>query len=107
VARLRRFFVDVETEKNKDIWDLIAFGDSGRAWFTGISQRWLREATKAWAVDDLPRRRDTKIGQELRTHIRSVARLSDSLRLRGDHGEVPAALGRADIDNFLNRLAFQ
>lgn len=104
---LRRFFVDVETEKNKDIWDLTAFGDSGRAWFTGISQRWLREAVKAWAVDDLPRRRGTKIGHELRAHITSVARLSDSLRLRGDRGEVPAALGRADMENFLNRLAFQ
>ena len=104
---LRRHFVDVETEKGKDIWDLTAFGGNGRAWFTAISQRWLREAAKRWAVDDLPRRRGAKIGDELRHRIRCLARLSQSLRLRADQGEVPAALGRADVDNFLNRLAFQ
>jgi integrase len=104
---LRRHFVDVETEKGKDIWDLTAFGGNGRAWFTAISQRWLREAAKRWAVDDLPRRRGAKIGDELRHRIRCLARLSQSLRLRADQGEVPASLGRADVDNFLNRLAFQ
>jgi integrase len=104
---LRRHFVDVETEKGKDIWDLTAFGGNGRAWFTAISQRWLREAAKRWAVDDLPRRRGAKIGDELRHRIRCLARLSASLRLRADQGEVPALLGRADVDNFLNRLAFQ
>jgi integrase len=104
---LRRFFVDAETEKDKDVWDLTAFGDSGRAWFTSISQRWLREAAKRWAVDDLPRRRGAKIGHELRSRIRCLSRLSASLRLRADRGEAPAALGRTDMDNFCNRLAFQ
>lgn len=104
---LRRFFVDVETEKDKDIWDLTAFGDTGRAWFTTIRQRWLRELAKRWAVDDLPRRRGTKIGPDLRQRIRCVVRLSESLWLRPDRGQVPAVLDRADVDNFLNRLAFQ
>jgi hypothetical protein len=36
-----------------------------------------------------------------------VARLSSTLRAsRADHGEDPAALGRADIEAFLHRLAF-
>lgn len=107
VDHLRRFFVDAETEKDKDVWDLTAFGASGRAWFTGISQRWLREVTKAWAVDDLPRRRGNGIGPGLRGRIKAMTHLSASLRLRGDHGDNPALLGRADIENFLNRLAYQ
>jgi integrase len=104
---LRRFFVDPETEKDKDIWDLTAFGDTGRVWFTQISQRWLREAAKRWAVDDLPRRRGSKVGQELRSRITHLSRLSASLRLRPDGGQIPAVLGRADMENFLHRLAFQ
>ena len=32
--------------------------------------------------------------------------VSESLRCRPDHGEHPTALGRADMDAFLNRLAF-
>jgi len=107
VDHLRRFFVDVETEKDKDIWDLAAFGDTGRVWFTAIRQRWLRETAKRWAVDDLPRRRGSKIGADLRLRIKCLARLSDSLWLRDDRGEIPAALDRADVENFLNRLAFQ
>jgi integrase len=107
VDHLRRFFVGVETEKDKDIWDLTAFGGSGRAWFDGISQRWLREAAKRWAVDDLPRRRGTKIGHELRARIKGLSRLSESLRLRADRGEIPAALSRVDMDDFCNRLAYQ
>ena len=36
-----------------------------------------------------------------------MARLSSALRAgRADHGEDPAALGRADIETFLHRLAF-
>ena len=106
LAHLRRFFVDPETEKSKDVWDLAAFGATGGARFTEISQGWLREAAKRWAVDDLPRRRGSKIGADLRERLRCLARLSQSLRLRSDRGDVPGALGRADIENFLNRLAF-
>lgn len=107
VDHLRRFFVDVETEKDKDVWDLAAFGVPGRAWFTEISQHWLREATKAWAVDDLPRRRGNGIRAGLRGRIKAMTHLSASLRLRADHGQNPAALDRSDMDNFVNRLAYQ
>jgi hypothetical protein len=36
-----------------------------------------------------------------------ATRLSESLRRRPDGGEIPALLGRADMENFLHRLAFQ
>ena len=43
----------------------------------------------------------------MRHHIGALARLSESLRMRPDRGLVPAALGRADMEAFLHRLAFQ
>lgn len=104
---LRRFFVDAETEKGKDVWELSAFGATGGARFTTISQGWLREAVKRWAADDLPRRRGGKAGDGLRERIRCVSRFSQSLSLRADGGRVPSVLGRADVENFLARLAFQ
>ncbi|SEE69006.1 Putative transposase of IS4/5 family [Streptomyces sp. KS_5] len=39
-----------ETEVVKDIWNAEVVGFRGRIWFTDISQHWLREATKRWAV---------------------------------------------------------
>ncbi len=39
--------------------------------------------------------------------MQSLARLSATLRLREDGGQVPATLGRADIEALLNRLAYQ
>ena len=76
-----------------------------------ISQPWLREAAKRWAAEDLPRRRvragrRTSVGLSVRHHIGALARLSESLRMRPDRGQVPAALGRADMEAFLHRLAF-
>jgi transposase len=45
---------------------------------------------------------------QLRAHVNSLARLSESLRLhQQDHGDDPAVLGRADIVAFLGRLAHQ
>jgi len=35
-----------------------------------------------------------------------VARVSESLRCREDQGELPAELGRSDIETFLNRLGY-
>jgi hypothetical protein len=66
---------------------------------------------KRWAADDLPKRRvragrRTSAGLAVRHHVGALARLSESLRARPDHGEYPAALGRVDVDGFLNRLAF-
>jgi hypothetical protein len=105
----RRALATPETEVAGDEWDLALFGHSGTVSFVAISQRWLREATKRWAADDLPRRRirpgrHTSGGLAVRHHVNCVAMLSESLRaLRGEH---PASLGRPDMEAFLNRLAY-
>lgn len=101
----RRALLDPETERDKDVWDLAAFGRRGLADFTAISQDWLRRCAKEWAVDDLARRRGRKQGNGLRERIALIAGLSASLASRPDRGEDPAALGRPDIDLFLQRLA--
>src|SRR6266705_1023962 len=43
-----------DSEQAGDKWDLAVLGLPGRLDFTKISQRWLREATKHWAAEDLP-----------------------------------------------------
>ena len=101
----RQALLDPETERDKDVWDLAAFGHNGQADFTVISQGWLRQCAKDWALDDLTRRRGRKAGTHLRQRIALIAALSASLRTRPDHGEHPAAVGRADIDVFLRRHA--
>ena len=102
-----RAFSDPETETRQDVWDLAVFGQPGRLIFTKISQRWLREAAKRWAADDLPRRRGKVAAGPLRHYLTSLAALSASLHgARPDHGEDPALLGRADIEGFLHRLTF-
>ena len=83
------------------------FGHGGRMSFTAITQGWLRETAKRWVLEELPRRRGRRVGDTVQAYVNSVARLSESLRARPDGGRVPAALGRGDVENFLNRLAFQ
>lgn len=107
----RRALATPESEVSADEWDLAVFGHPGTVSFAAISQRWLREATKRWAADDLPRRRvrvgrRTSAGLTVRHYVMCVGWLSESLRLRPDRGERPAALGRSDMDAFLNRLAY-
>lgn len=107
----RRMLATPASEVLGDLWDLSVFGHSGTVSFAGLSQPWLRQAAKAWAADDLPRRRiragrRTSGGLAVRHHITALALLSESLRQRTDRGMHPAALGRADIDAFLNRLGF-
>ena len=103
-----RALLNPETEKVKDVWDLVAFGRPGGGLpFTDISQGWLREAAKRRAVEELPRRRGRGVGGSLRSCVHSLARLSETLRLREDSGQIPGALGRADIEALLNRLAYQ
>jgi integrase len=102
----------VESEVLSDEWDLTVFGHSGTISFTGISQEWLRQSAKRWASDDLPRRkvvggRRTSIGLSSRHYVNSVVRLSQTLRMRPDKGEVPSHLGRRDMESFLHRLAHQ
>ena len=110
-AHARRALAAPETEVTGDIWDLTLFGHRGTVDFTVISQQWLRETARRWAADDLPRRkvnpgRITGGGGAVRHHVRCLARLSESLRMRPDRGENPAALGRAGMEAFLGRLAF-
>ena len=106
VTHVRRGLSGPETEIVKDTWDMTLFGHKGFLSFTGISQPWLRQAAKVWATSDLPRRRGRAGQDKTRHHVASLALLSDSLRHRPDHGHDPAVLGRADIDVFLNRLAY-
>ncbi|MDQ6783051.1 MAG: tyrosine-type recombinase/integrase [Actinomycetota bacterium] len=110
-AHARRALATPESEVRRDHWDLQVFGHTGTLSFAAISQPWLREVAKAWAADDLPRRRiragrRTSGGLAVRHHIGCVAMLSESLRLRPDRGEHPGPLGRADMEAFLNRLAY-
>ncbi|MGH8296840.1 MAG: tyrosine-type recombinase/integrase, partial [Steroidobacteraceae bacterium] len=107
----RRALATPESEVALDRWDLAVFGHFGSVSFEQISQRWLKEAAKRWAADDLPRRRirpgrRTSGGLSVRHHVNCLAMLSESLRLRPDAGERPSALGRVDMEAFLNRLAY-
>jgi integrase len=107
LTHLRRLFDSPEVERGKDMWRLSVFGAKGWVRFTGISQPWLRATAKAWAVEDLAHRRGNRIGDGLGVRMRCVERLSTSLAQRPDAGLVPTALGRADIENLLHRLAFE
>lgn len=107
----RRALTNPATEAAGDVWDLAIFGHFGTLTFTDLSQPWLRELAKRWALDDLPRRvmrpgRRTSGGLAVRHHIGALARLSQSLRMRPDGGADPSMLGRVDIEAFLNRLAY-
>lgn len=103
----RLALTDPESERAKDVWELVVFGLAGRLTFTAISQPWLREAAKRWAADELPRRRGNGASRVMRSLVGSMAQLSQSLRVnRADHGEDPALLGRTDIESFLHRLSY-
>jgi integrase len=104
-GHVRRGLADPAAEQAKDVWDLAVFGHRGNLSFTGIAQPWLRQAAKRWARDELPRHRGGG-ASKVREKINSVGLLSESLRCRPDHGQLPAALGRSDIVDFLNRLAY-
>lgn len=107
VKIIDRFETDPEIERVKDRWNLAAFGRAGSVQFGEISQGWLREATKAWALDALPRVRGDRANNTIQSQINGIAALSRSLHLqRGDHGVDPAVLGREDITAFCNRLAY-
>jgi integrase len=105
VRDVRRALADPGEEQTKDVWDLGVFGQPGGLSFTGIDQPWLRAAAKRWAAGELPRHRGNGVSN-VRQTINALARLSDSLAARPDHGDLPAALGRSDIESFLHRLAY-
>ncbi len=102
---VRRGLADPGSEQVKDIWDLAVFGHRGNLSFGPISQPWLREATKRWAAEELPHHRGAG-ASKVRDKVNALGRLSVSLRVRADHGLVPAVLGRADIEDFLSRLGY-
>jgi integrase len=106
LARSVRLAVaDPDSEQACDLWDLGVFGHCGHVDFTGITQPWLRECAKRWAVQDLPRHRG-RGSWEVRNVINAAVLLSQVLSLRPDRGNSPAALARRDIENFLNRLGY-
>lgn len=96
---------DPDSERVLDVWDLEVFGQTGSVDFTVIAQPWLRESAKRWAAQDLPRHRG-RGSWEVRNIVNDTGRLSQTLSLRPDTGNHPAALGRRDIENFLNRAAY-
>jgi integrase len=102
---VRHGLADPAAEQDNDVWDLALFGHHGRLSFTGISQPWLARAAKAWAAGELPRHRG-RGASKVREKVNALARLSESLRARGDHGMAPGSLGRPDIEAFLARLAY-
>ena len=102
---VRRALAGPGTEHAKDVWDLAVFGHRGNLSFLPVTQPWLRLAAKRWAGEELPRHRGGGASR-VRDKINALGRLSESLRVRADHGLIPAALGREDIENFLNRLAY-
>lgn len=92
------------TETAKDDWDLRVFGRSGRSLHFGlITQPWLKEAAKCWALERL----DTVDSPNtVERAIHSLKALSQSLRRhRRDRGAEPAGLSRSDIVAFSNDLA--
>jgi integrase len=98
---------DTAAETADDIWDLAVFGSRGTLAFTGIRQQWLRQAVKKWAADEMPRHRGERPHARIQRVIAAMARLSAHLHAtRGDHGELPAALTRTDIESFLHHLAY-
>ncbi|WP_062013936.1 tyrosine-type recombinase/integrase [Streptomyces hygroscopicus] len=107
LKHVNRFQMSPETERLKDIWDGAAFGMKGNFHFEEISQPWLRQATKDWAVENIPLRRGAKPQGAIQRQINSIARLSKSLRLHRDDGAMDlTALGRDDIVAFMNRLRY-
>jgi integrase len=96
---------DPERERSKDVWQLVVFGLTGSLDFTGISQPWLRSATKHWVAEDLPLHRGRQAANASRDTINAATHLSESLRLsRNDHGTDATLLGRTDIVTFTNWL---
>ena len=86
-----------DAEQGRDIWDLRVFGHRGSLDFTVIRLGWLRAIAKRWAAEDLPRRRGRNAANIWQYTLSSLTELDTSLRLqRGDHGRVPALLGRPE-----------
>lgn len=104
----------VETEQDKDVWDLRLWGGAGRLSFTGggichrtssppsqpITQAWLKAAAKAWAAEALV----SKNVGIVRAVVVAVGLFSEHLARRADAGANPASLSHRDVADFLIRL---
>lgn len=104
--RVRLAMATPEAEVVNDDWDLRVFGRAGGALHFGrITQAWLHQAAKSWAVERL----DTvETPDSLARLLLAVGTFSESLRRhRSDRGEDPSALSRADMLAFSNDLAQQ
>ena len=99
----RRVLADPGVEQDKDIWDLAIFGHPGTLSFTKITQPWLAGAAKRWAAEQLPHHRGSGASR-VRGKINNIGLLSEHLHRRPDRGLDPTALGRTDLEGFLNRL---
>ncbi|WP_219729320.1 tyrosine-type recombinase/integrase [Streptomyces noursei] len=107
LKHLSRFGISPETERHKDVWDATAFGMTGTFSFAKITQPWLRKATQAWAIDNIPKRRGKKPTGTIQNQINSIVQLSKSLQLnRPDQGNDPRLLSRDDVIDFVVRLRF-
>jgi integrase len=102
---VHRALADPAAEQAKDVWDLAVFGHRGTLSFARIAQPWLRQAAKRWAAEQLPRHRGSGAGR-VRNKINALGLLSEYLGCRPGRGLDPAALGRRDMEGFLNRLAY-
>lgn len=102
---VRRALADPGSEQAKDTWDLAIFGHRGNLSFTGISQPWLAQSVKRWAAEQLPRHRGRGAAR-VRGKINALRLLSEFLGRRPGGGLAASALGRSDIEDFLNRLAY-
>ncbi|MFE1877359.1 tyrosine-type recombinase/integrase [Streptomyces sp. NPDC059496] len=108
LKHLGRFGLSAETERHKDVWAGFVFGVEGNIYFDKISQSWLREAMKTWALDNIPQRRSKKTRQHIQSEINSIVHLSTSLRINrpDDGGHDVRGVSRDDLVLFLNRLVF-
>ncbi len=107
IPAMRRALSNPEVERHLDVWELRVFGARGRMRFTGIHQRWLREAAKHWVGEELPLHRGRSAGLQAQMVVLALNQLSDSLRAtRPDEGLDLTQLGRQDIVNLANRLAY-
>lgn len=103
VDRVHLAYAVNESSLGEDVWDLRLFGHSGRKHldFGPIRQRWLREATKAWAADALVR---VRAHETVKHRVQSIGVLSAILAAGPGAGDDPSALSRSDIDRFLVRV---
>jgi integrase len=101
IVAARRWTTSPE-ERVTDVWDLAVFGiaDKREIDFTGIHQRWLREAAKGYTLERLATRKTRTAHRDLEW----LRYLSMYLRAREDGGEDPSALAREDMTGFLSWL---